>query len=211
MKTRTKNIIIAALVVALLFSTATCTTIKSTAYENERALTDTLRYYTNALGVQTVSIRTLQADKTQLKQLVLNKDKALATLAKGFSKVHSVTKYNTVTVVDTINVRYIDTVPCTFQREGVVKNAWYGFKYRSDQNGISIDSLTLPNTAIVITGTKRKWFLGKETLVTEVTNTNPYLRTTQLTAAEIPQPVPVYKKWYLWLAVGIAGGFVLAK
>lgn len=211
MKTRTKNIFIAALVVALLFNTATCTTIKSTAYENEQALTDTLRYYTNALGVQTASIRTLQADKTQLKQLVLNKDKALATLAKGFSKVHSVTKYKTVTVVDTINVRYIDTVPCTFQREGVVKNAWYGFKYRSDQNGISIDSLTLPNTAIVITGTKRKWFLGKETLLTEVTNTNPHLRTTQLTAAETPQPVPVYKKWYIWLAVGIAGGFVLGK
>lgn len=211
MKNRIANLVIAALLVALLFATNTCARANRKAAEQILALTDTLSHYTNALGTQTSSIRTLQTDKTQLQQMVLSKDNELATLAKSFSKVHSVTKYKTVTVVDTITIQYRDSVPCVFNRKGFVKNSWYSFKYKSDQNGINIDSLQIPNSTSVIIGTKRKWFLGKEMLTTEITHTNPYVTTPQLTSAEILRPTPLYKKWYIWLGIGLAGGVLLAK
>lgn len=61
------------------------------------------------------------------------------------------------------------------------------------------------------TGTKRKWFLGKETLTTDITSDNPYLKVTEITSAEVTVPTPWYKKWYVWAAVGAAGGFFIAK
>lgn len=211
MKPRTANLIIAALIVALLFATNMCANANRKAAATVLALTDTVAHYTNALGTQTASIVTLQADKTQLQQLVLNKDRELATLAKNFNNLHSVTKYNTVTVIDTITMHYRDSLPCVFKREGRVKNNWYSFTYTSDQKGFKIDSLLLPNSTSVIIGTKRKWFLGKETLTTEVTHTNPYVATTQLTSAEVLHAAPLYKKWYIWLGIGLAGGVLLAK
>jgi hypothetical protein len=211
MKPRIANLIITVLIVALLFATGTCVNANRKTATTALALADTVSHYTNALGTQTASIRTLQTDKTQLQQLVLNKDRELATLAKSFTNLHSVTKYKTITVIDTITIHYRDSIPCVFKRQGLVKNNWYSFTYTSNQNGVRIDSLRLPNSTSVIIGTKRKWFLGKEMLTTEITHTNPYVTTPQLTSAEMLHPTPLYKKWYIWLGIGLAGGVLLAK
>lgn len=211
MKTPIQNLIIAALVIALLFALQKCSSVQRNSRANALALTDSIRYFTNALGTQTASIRTLKTDKNQLEELLLDKDRELQQLSKNFSKVHAVTKYQTVTKYDTIIIAYHDTVPCAFNREGIVQNEWYLLRYRADQKGIAIDALTLPNETTVITGTKRNWFLGRETLLTEVTNTNPYVKVTELKSAEVVLPVPVYKKWYVWLGAGLAGGYLLSK
>jgi hypothetical protein len=211
MKTKLLYLTIAGLAIALLFSVSQCRNITSREANNMDALTDTIHYYNNALGTQTAAIRTLQLDKNQLNNVILEKDKELAELTKGFATVHNITQYKTLTRYDTLTVVYHDTVPCVFSREGLVEKPWYLFKYTADQKGITLDSLTFPNTATVITGTKRKWFLGKETLYSEVTNTNPYITVTELKAAEITLPAPIYKKWYVWLGVGLAGGYLLGR
>jgi hypothetical protein len=209
-----KNItgfILLLLTALLLISMHQCVHEKRAAKTNLLALTDTVQHYTSALGTQTAVIRTLQTDQKQLKGVLLEKDKEFAAVTKQYSKVHSVTKFNTVTRIDTIAVRYTDTIPCIFSRKGTVQDKWYSFTFKATQNGLHIDSLTLPNNTFVVTGTKRKWFLGKETVTTEVTHTNPYLHTRQLQASEVRYNTPIGKKWYLWLAVGITGGFLLAK
>ena len=211
MKTKLLYLTIAGLAIALLFSVSQCRSRASRETININALTDTVQHYTNALGTQTAAIRTLQLDKNQLNNVILKKDKEIAALTKGFASVHNVTQYKTLTRYDTLTVVYRDTVPCVFSREGLVEKPWYRFKYTADQKGITLDSLTFPNTATVITGTKRKWFLGKETLYTEVTNTNPYIAVTEIKAAEVTLPVPIYKKWYVWLGVGLAGGYLLGR
>jgi hypothetical protein len=206
-----KTLIIALLAILLLLSIHQCASEKRTATNNMLALTDTVQQYTSALGTQTAVIRTLQTGQKQLKDVLLKKDAELAALTKRYHKLHSVTAITTVTRIDTITIKYTDTVPQIFNREGSVQDKWYSFRYTSNQNGICIDSLTVPNSTFVVTGTKRKWFLGRETLTTEVTHTNPYVHTQQLQAAEVHYNAPVGKKWYLWLAVGITGGFLLAK
>lgn len=209
MKNKIPYIIIAALVVALLFTVQRCHHVASNADANYNALTDTVKHFKNKLGTVTSSISTLQLTNKQAKDLLFKKDAELAALASEFSKVHAVVKYDSNLKIDTLAVPYHDTVPCIFERSGVIKKQWYSFGYKSNQKGVEIDTLSFPNTATVITGTKRKWFLGKETVTTDITNSNPYIQVTNIKAAEVVIKVPWYKKWYVWLAGGLVGGMLL--
>jgi hypothetical protein len=211
MKTYSSWLTISLLVVLLFLSIDRCSYNKKIASVNFQAITDTVTYYNNAIGTQTASIKTLQADKKTLANTLLNKDAELTKLSKDFVKLSSVIKYKTITKIDTIAINYKDTIPCEFERSGVINTRWYSFSYQSNQNALKIGSLTIPNTAIIITGTKRKWFLGKETLTTDVTNSNPFLKVTEIKAAEINIPAPWYKKWYVWLAAGVVSGAFIAK
>lgn len=210
-----KNYIYQALIVTLaivaFFSIQQCGYNKSQNYSVTKSLADTLLYFTNVVGSQTASVATLQADKNTLSNLVLLKDAELAKLSKEFTALKSITKYSTVTKFDTIIIAYNDSIACNFERSGIVNKPWYSFAYHSNQNALKIGALTVPNTATVITGTKRKWFLGKETLTTDITNSNPYIKVTEIKAAQVTITVPWHKKWYIWLAVGAAGGAFMAN
>jgi len=199
------------LCIAIFFALLKCNRDVGGRSGNAVAISDTLRYYQNKLKGTTATMRTLQLENNQVKNTLLQKDKELAALASEFAKVHYVTKYSTVTKYDTIAVVFKDTVPCVFERLGNVTEKWYSFGYRANQKGVEFDTLTIPNTATVITGVKRKWFLGKETLVTDITNTNPHIKVTGITAAEVILPQPWFKKWYIWAIIGGVGGFFAAK
>ena len=202
--------VILVLLVALALVCQQCTFYKRNAQSNLTALNDTLLYFNNAIGTQTASIKTLQLEKKEL-QDVIEKDKEVLLLSKPFSKVESIVKYNTITHIDTIHITYPDTLPCIFERSGKRINKWYSFNYKSDQKGFKIDSLLTNTETTVITGLKRKWLLGEQTLTTDISNSNPHIRVTSLKAAEVIVPEPWYKKWYLWLAVGVVGGVFAAK
>lgn len=191
-----------------MFSTERCQFYNQNADANFKALTDSVTYFTNRLGTQSASIKTLQLDKLQLEKTMLAKDKQLATLTKEFSRVKTVVKYSQTIKYDTIAIIYTDTVPCIFSRVGKVNTQWYRFNYITNNKGIIIDSLTINNKATVITGFKRSWFLGKETLNTTVTNTNPNIIISSLTSAQVIVPNPWYKKWYVWLGAGVIGGIL---
>jgi hypothetical protein len=211
MKAKPLYLIIMVLVVVLLLSVSKCSYNKTIHNKNLEALTDTLITFKNKIGTQTASIKTLRYNKQQLQNNLLEKDAELATLAKQFTRINSVIKYKTVVKLDTLRVVYHDTIPSVFTRIGTVKEPFYNFTYTSTQNGFLIGSISIPNTATVITGTKRTWFLGAETVTTDVTNSNPYITVTGITAAEVVVPNPWYKKWYVWFAAGIAGGMFLSK
>lgn len=200
-----------ALAVCLLLAVQRCNHVQDMNVVNMNALTDTVKHYTNKLGTQTASIKTLQLDKKQIQDLLLDKDKELKALASEFSKVHSVTKAEAEIVIKEVPIIYRDTIPFVFERIDSVKTDWYRFGYVSNQKGLQIDSLRTWTSLTAITGTKRKWFLGKETVTTDITFSNPHIKVTEIKAAELTVPVPWYKKWYLWLAAGVIGGFVIAK
>lgn len=211
MKKYIPYIVIVILAVALLFSVDRCSTIKDLSNSNLNAITDTVSYFKNKLGSQTASINTLQLDNEQLQNLVLHKDAGLAKLTKEFSKVNNIVKYKTIIQLDTIRIAYKDTVPCIFERSGELKADWYSFSYKSNQKGIQIDSLKTWTTSTIITGFKRKWLLGKQTAVTDITISNPHITVTEIKASEIVVPEPWYKKWHVWLAAGICGGWIAAQ
>lgn len=178
---------------------------------NTKVLIDSVGYFKNRIGTQTATIHMLQLDKEQLQDLVLNKDVELAKLTAAFSKINTIVKYKTVMQIDTIRISYKDSVPYIFERSGELKKDWYSFTYKSDQKGIQIDSLKTWTSTTALTGFKRKWFLGKQTAVIDITNSNPHIIITEIKAAEIAVPQPWYKKWYVWLALGMCGGWIASQ
>lgn len=204
-----RNYLIVALAVAWLLSMNRCAESQSRSEANAEAMMDTVAHFINKLGTETAGMKTLQLERGQLKKLVLDKDAELKKLAAEFFAVHTVVKSKTITVIDSVYIPYADPVPCVFEKRGIVKHQWYGFNWQSNQNGVQIDSLSFDTETTAIIGIKRKWFWGKETVTTDITNTNPYMKVTEIKAAEVVVPVPWYKKWYVLLAAGAVGGVLM--
>lgn len=188
----------------------------SRAENNYGALTDTIKYYENRLGTQSASIKTMQFTNAQLAETLLKKNDTLAQLAKEFAKLRSVVTIGNKTKLPEIGFKLSEPVPqqpcdsiLPYLRTGNVAEKWYRFNYEITQDSLKLVEFTIPNTISVITGVKRTWFLGKQTVNTDVTHSNPYMYTDNLRAAEVVITEPWYKKWYLWLAAGLAGGLIL--
>lgn len=204
-------IVILILSVLLMASLQECSRRGHNADVNLKALTDTTKHYHNKIGTITASRNTLQLNNKQLQEYVIKKDKELTALSKEFARVKSVVKADVVVRIDSVPVPYSVPAPCVFERSGAITDKFYSFGYTSNQNGFRIDSLKVPATFYTITGIKRSWFLGKETVTTDVTSDNPYVKIKTVQSAEVVVPVPIYKKWYVWLATGIAGGYLISK
>ncbi len=161
-------------------------------------------YYKNKLGGVTASNEVLRYEKKFLKQLVIDKDDSIKKLVSEFSKVKTIVKWKTQLIVDSINVPFEVKVPCDFNREGTKINKWYSFDYKVNQNGLQIDSLSIPNETFAISGVKRKWFWGKETITTDITHTNPNIVTKDLKSYEYTEQ----KKWYNTTFFKVTAGFI---
>ena len=205
------QIMIAVLVMLLSIAMQTCSKNKNHSLINKAALTDTVKFYNNKLGTVTASVATLQLQKKQLYNEIINRDHEMKVLAKEFASVKSVIKYRSEIFIDSIRVNYPDTVALNFTRSGTINNKWYNFTWKSNQNGFSVNSLTIPTTTTVITGTKQKWIFGPQIITTEITNSNPYIKINTIKAVDIMLPQPWYKKWYLWFAVGAATGIAISR
>jgi hypothetical protein len=211
MKYNIHSCIIVILLILLVATCVECSGRGKIAAANLNSMTDTLKYYENSLGTITASKATMLVNNSQLKKIIEAKDKELLILTKQFSRINTVVKADIEFRTDTLKIPYAVEVPCNFKRVGEIKNKWYGFNYNSDEKGFSIDSLIVPLSVSIITGKKRKWFLGKEIRATEITVDNPYVKVSDFIAAEVIVEVPWYRKWYVWTAIGIAGGIFIAK
>ncbi|WP_294823607.1 DUF6549 family protein [uncultured Flavobacterium sp.] len=211
MKKNIYLIIISALVLMLVISVRQCRQNSNLTHQNLTTITDTVQYYKNTLGQQSASIGTLQMDIAQMRGVIIKKDNELSVLSKEFIKVKSAVKLKTITTFDTIAIVYKDTLPCVFEVKGNVSDNWYSFNYSSDNSGIKLDSFKTWTSVNIATGIKRKWFMGKEAVTTDILLSNPHVRVVEARSAELAIAAPWYRKWYVWALIGMAGGFALAK
>lgn len=214
MKTPLTYVIIIVLLIVLIYQCDRNTENKSKMAVNTKALNDSLKYYQNKLGTQTATIKTMQLDKHQLQESILEKDNKLKQLAKQFNAIKSVTQFKTETELPAINVPFDPVVFATdstsnFIRSGTVSDDWYSFKYNITEDSLSLSAFKTNTETTVITGVKQKWFLGEQTITTDITNSNPYVKVMAINAAEIVVPTPWYRKWYIWLTAGLAGGLLI--
>jgi hypothetical protein len=194
------------LLVLLLLSECTRRTEKVKSKANFTAVFDTVKYYQNKIGTQSATIKSLLLDRRSFENLILKKDNQLKQLSKEFSTVKNVVKFKTVTRLDTIYLPFKQKIECNFKVEDTVTTKHYSFKYEIDSVGLRLSHFALPNQTTIITGYKRKWPLGKQIITTDVTNSNPYIKTENILSAEVTVPEPWYKKWYVWLAAGLITG-----
>ena len=178
---------------------------------NVDALNKQSEVYKLKNGQLVTSVENLQYTNSQLKNSLLMKDKKVKELLDKFSNVKSVTKYVTNTKLDTIKLVYQDSIPCNFERVGSDLKEWYHIAYKSNQKGVEITELSIPDSVIVATGDKRKWFWGKRTSVTDITHANPFVETESIQHIEIVQPAKWYDSTILKIGVGLIGGIFLMK
>jgi hypothetical protein len=178
---------------------------------NIEALNSQTKVYKLKNGQLVTSVENLHYTNSQLKNSLLMKDKKVKELLDKFSNVKSVTKYVTNTKLDTIKLVYQDSIPCNFERVGSDLKEWYHIAYKSNQKGVEITELSIPDSVIVATGDKRKWFWGKRTSVTDITHANPFVETESIQHIEIVQPAKWYDSTILKIGVGLIGGIFLMK
>ena len=216
MKRYTPYFIIALLASVLLFQCEKHNNLKNITAQNNNALQDSVKYYKNKLGTTTASIQTLQMTQEQLEHELTNKNAKLAALTSEYNKIKNVTHFKNKTIIDSVVIVFNEPVVFNddkrkgmFERTGTKFTDWYSLGYKVNNKGIVIEPFSTWTATTVVTGFKRKWFLGKQTLVTNITNSNPYITVTDIKATEVVIPEPWYKKWYIWLTAGFMTGTLL--
>lgn len=177
--------------------------------ENER---QEVRFYKNKLGTVTATVTASELSNKQLKELLLKKNDSLRLLASEFHKIRTITKIKEVIKIDSVNVPFLVEIPCEFERLGKYDtDSHFKFDYVLNQSGFSLSNIEIPNTQTIITGTKRKWIFGKQYLTTDITNTNPYINTTEVQSVVIPIKNEWYNSKWLWLGAGFVGGVLTSR
>lgn len=157
------------------------------------------------------SVNTLQYDKTQLNDLILSNDKKLQEISDRFSKIQHLTKYITNTKFDTIKITYKDSIPFVFKKKDSIKEKWYSFKYMSDQKGLSIKDLIIPDSISIVSGIKRNWFLGKETQTIDISHSNPNIQSLNIQHIQVPKNKSFVEKYFVKELLSFALGVYIAK
>lgn len=190
------------ILLSLLFSTCEnnktqLATINSLQSENKE--------YRLKNGQLVLSQEVVTFDNAQMKK----KLKELAP-AKKFVKVKTVTKFVTETKIDTLSIVYRDSVPCQFERFGQILSKNYSLNYKSNQSGVTISKLEIPDSLVLITGTKRKWLFGKQTTTIDVIHSNPIIKSSNLQSFELKEKKRFYQTDLFKIGIGLIGGILIA-
>lgn len=173
--------------------------------ENQKVKT-----YKNNLGTITSTVQALELTQKQLKQMVLQKDDSLKKLVSEFNKAETIVKWKTKYIRDTILVPFEVLVDCDFDITGKFRgDKWIGFDYNINNSHLSLMNVSVPNETTIITGTKRNWIFGKQYLTTDITHSNPYIKTEQVQSIVIPVQQEWYNSKYVWFLAGLGGGLLL--
>ncbi len=170
--------------------------------ENIKALNSQVITYKLKNGQLVSSAQSLKLDKDELNLMLTQKDKELAS---KFSKVETVTKIEEKIKFDTIKIVYKDTIPCNFKKTGAIVKKDYSLNYISTQKGVKIANISMTDSITIVTGTKRNWWLGKETNTIDVSHTNELVKVNEIKHIDT-QPK---KKWYDTNVFKISVGVIL--
>ena len=165
-------------------------------------LNDSVTYYTNALGQEVATKRALIGEKKVLNTVLLAKkeeNKRLTEALKGFKKVKTANLISTETKIEKVFIPYKDTVACVFDQDFSLQNKYFSIAGNSDQYGIKINSLLIPNKQTIVVGKKRTGFFRSEYKI-EVTNSNPHIRVTELESYN-------FKESKKRIAIGVMAGY----
>lgn len=172
-------------IVFLLLFLRQCERSAGLQYKRDNAmeyLKDSVRYYKNELG-QEIAIKTaLHGDKEALELLLSNTESELKELTKKFKDIQSAGQVKTITKIDTIRIGYEMPVPFKFSRDWQKNDPFYSIAGTSTQDGITINSLEIPNTLSFVVGKKKGNF------IIEAVNSNPHIKTTGLDAYSFKLP-----------------------
>jgi len=125
--------------------------------------------------------------------------------------VNSHTKVVTVYQLDTVRLRFTDTLPCAdFRKEFNIDSLHYSLSGDITKRGITFGSITIPNEQSITVGTKRNGLFKKNEYIVALQNTNPYLAVTGLQSYTFKPDIKWYERGWVKFGVGVvAGGLIV--
>lgn len=181
---------------------------------NIEALKDSVRFKKNMIGTLTAEKKVLEVTEHELKNQVFVKDEKLSKLQKEFEKVKSSVKVVTNLEIKEIPVIFKDTIQCVFEKKDSVRTEFYNFDVRLTNKDFTLKNVNIPNTQYTIIGQKKDGLFKPVYMSIEVTNTNKFLVTKDLTAQLVEVKQPFYNKFWFKTAIFLAGvttGIVIIK
>ena len=133
------------------------------------------------------------------------------TITKTFTKIKTITKFVEKIKVDTIEIVYRDTIGVEFERVGSVNTNEYSFTYKSNNKGLKVSNFYMEDSITVITGQKRKWFLGKRENTIDVYHTNKYVSSENIEHVDITPKKRFYETTLFKFIVGFGTGVLIVK
>lgn len=172
---------------------------RSRNYDNAEAesiqefLKDSVRTYKNKQGQLVSEKKALQGSKTALQTLLSKYVDSTGQLQKLVGKQRKIIAAGNITTnteIKEIPIPYEVKVPCDFERSFSKTDPFYSINGLSEQNGITINSIKIPNILSFVQDGK----------TIRVTNSNPYIQTTGLDSYTLKEKP---KRWGL----GFYGGY----
>src|SRR5690606_15573511 len=164
--------------------------LQKEASNNVEFLNDSIRHYKNELGQEIASKTALNGRNDALEVLLskqIDSTGQLKRLVKKFRKVDAAGNIITNTRIDTIKIGFEVPIPCEFHREWKKNDKWYSIEGVSDQNGITINSLSVTNTLSFAIGKKKKGWFASEYVI-EAVNSNPNIKTVGIDSYTVKLP-----------------------
>lgn len=161
-------------------------------------------------GQLVTSQKTAILTQSELKEQ-LKKNKTELELAKKFVQIKTFTKYITNTKIDSIKIAYKDSIPCNFERIGAIFTDEYNLEYKSNQKGITISEMAIPDSVLIATGYKRKWILGAKTQTFDITHSNKFVMSEQVQHFEVKEKKKFWQTDVFKIGIGFLGGIFIAK
>jgi len=147
---------------------------------------------------------TKQFTTVSTKKEALEKLQVPETIVKKFTQIKEITKFRERIRIDTIQIAYKDSINCNFERSGEIKTKEYTFAYQSNNKGFKIDNLEISDSLIIISGTKKKWFLGSQYNTIDIYHSNKYISNENIRHVEIKEK----KKFYETTLFKVGAGFI---
>ena len=153
---------------------------------NAAVLKEDLSFTKSKIGQETAGKSALEVTLNELKEGSWVPDDSLIDISKGFKKVQSATIIKTKYKVDTVTIVYDSPGKEYFKREWSKITPYFAITGVSTNAYTRIDSVTLLNTQRLVIGTEKGFF--NNTLSVQVTNSNPYIKTTDILTQSITIP-----------------------
>jgi hypothetical protein len=149
---------------------------------NQLALLDSISYYENELGKEVAEKKAFKGSASEL-ELILEQKKdsneQLRVALKKWKRLKSVTTTETITKIDSVKVPFEVKIPCDFERNFKKEDPFYTIAGKVNETGLKFDEISFPNTQTLVVGDKKTSFFKTEFRM-EVTNSNPYIKTTSI-------------------------------
>lgn len=204
-----RNYIILIIVGIIIFSFRECSNQNKT----DKLVSDIANYktessvYKTKLGLEVNTNKALALQtQDQIKSIIATNDTLKEWVSK-FKEIKGSVIVRETTIVREVPVPFDKVIPCDFKPFQAKKETKDFLFYTTIANtGLTIDSLKIPNEAKIIIGDKRTGFLKiKSSLVVEVNNSNPYIKTSNISGF-VYEPK---KKWYERMWVNFVAGAVV--